>query len=398
MRLTMMFTLLIALALAACSAPFEQQNALTGALPDTGAPADDATPSGDAPSSDAGRADAASPDAQTDGQSPHDDAASSIDTRTDTTRPCPFEAGACGVVELASKQVVPSGLAVGDGTVFWTTEGASPDYVGNVFALSLSDPTATPSVIATNQKYPRALTFADGALYWGSYGDGAIGKWTATGGAVDAGIVPSGRPYNVVADSTHIYFALEIAHADNNPSTGAVARCPLSGCRGAPEILATADAKIVGIAIDGRALFWSVFSGSIGAIHRLTLDGSSSPRALAVGLASPLNVAAFGGFVYWVSPASGTVARVSAEAIEATPTILASNQASPWGIAADAQAVYWTTNTPMGQVMKLAHGTSSPIVLASEQPSPGHVRIDADFAYWTNKGDKGDGSIRRVPK
>jgi hypothetical protein len=304
------------------------------------------------------------------------------------------QAGVCAFVELATKQVVPSGLAVGDGAVFWTTEGATPDYVGNVFALSLSNPTATPTVIATSQKYPRALTFADGALYWGSYGDGAIGKWTTATGVSDVGVAPSGRLYNVVADATHVYFAMEIDRSDNMPSSGAVGRCPLDGCQGAPpEILATSDTKIVGVAIDGGAVFWSVFSSN-GAIYRLTLDGASSPLALTTGQASPINIAAFGGFVYWLNAGSGTVACVSAD-VGATPTILASNQPSPSGIAADAQGVYWTTSTRTGQVLKLAHGTSTPLVLASAQPNPGHVRVDAHYAYWTNTGD---GSIRRVPK
>lgn len=304
------------------------------------------------------------------------------------------QAGVCAFFELASKQAAPSGLAVGGGAVFWTTEGANPDFVGNVFALSLSDPTTPPTVIATSQQYPRALSFADGALYWGSYGDGAIGKWTTTTGTSALGVAPSGGLYNVATDATYVYFAMELAHS-GMPTTGAVGRCPLDGCRGAPpEILATADAKIIGLALDGGALFWSVYSAS-GAIYGLTLDGSSSPHALAVGQALPLNVAAFGGFVYWGNVGSGTVARVSADAAVATPTILASNQPTPWGIAADDSGVYWTTYSQTGQVMKLAPGTSKPLVLASGQSSPGHVRLDANYAYWTNTGD---GSIRRVPK
>jgi hypothetical protein len=356
---------------------------------DTGSPTAEGGPGSDSP--------VIGPDAGSDAQP----CSSSLDSDPENCGACGHsclgsacQMGLCAVVELASKHVAPSGLAVGDGTVFWTTEGASPDYVGSVFALSLSDPTATPTVIATSQKYPRALTFADGALYWGSVGDGAIGKWTATTGSTfDVGVAPSGRPYNVVADSAHIYIAMEVAQPDNMPPSGAVARCPLDGCRGAPEILTT-DAKIiVGVAVDSSALFWSVFS-SDGAIYRLTL-GSSSPRAIAVGQASPTNVAAFGGFVYWVNAGSGTVARVSADAVGATPTILASNQPSPSGIAVDDRGVYWTTSTRTGQVLKLAHGTTTPLVLASAQPNPGNVRLDADYAYWTNKGD---GSIRRVPK
>lgn len=307
------------------------------------------------------------------------------------------QAGTCAFAELASNQVAPSGLAVGDGTVFWTTEGATPDYVGNVFALSLSDLTATPTVLATNQKYPHALTFADGALYWGSYGDGAIGKWTVNSGTSDVGVAPNGRAYNVVSDSVYVYAAIEVTSANNMPSSGAVVRCALDGCKGAPEILATADAPIVGLAIDGGTLFWSVYSHN-GGIYGLTLNGSSSPRALSVGQPLPLNVAAFGGFVYWVQPGRGTVARVGADAAGATPTILASNQSSPWGIAADDQGVYWTTTSDAVQtdrVMKLAHGTTTPLVLASGQTRPGHVRIDANYAYWTNTGD---GSIRRVAK
>jgi hypothetical protein len=382
MRLTI--TLLTLTLLAACSAPFEG-SALTGPLPDAAAPEAAPTSEPSSVSPDAGP-DGASPDSpHADGQSPVDAASGDTDGGTGDAP--------IGVEVLASKQVVPSGLAVGGGNVFWTTEGADPDFVGNVFALSLSDPTATPTAIATNQKYPRALTFVDGALYWGTYGDGAIGKWTATTGPSNVGAGPNGLEA-VAADSTHVYFAMEINRL-NMPPTGAVARCPLDGCRGAPEIVATAEAKIIGLDIHEGALFWSVYSVNNGAIYRLTLDGTSSPRALAVGLALPLNVAAFGGFVYWGNVGSGTVARVSADADGATPTILASNQTRPWGIAADDRGVYWTTYTQAGQVMKLAHGTSAPIVLASDQPSPGHVRVDADFAYWTNTGD---GSIRRVPK
>lgn len=308
------------------------------------------------------------------------------------------QAGVCAFVTLVSNQPAPSGLAVGGGSVFWTTEGTNPDYVGSVFALSLANPAATPAVLAAgSQNYPRALTFADGALYWGAYGDGAIGKWTASAGTYPLGTAPGGRLYNVVADTAFVYFSMEIANG-NLPVSGAVGRCPLDGCVGAPELVATAEAKIIGLAIDQGVLFWSVYSSN-GAVYALKLDGASSPRAIAVGQASPLNIAAFGGFVYWVNAASGTVARMSADdsgdAGAATLTILAKNQPTPWGIAADAEGVYWTTYTPAGQIMKLPHGSSSPIVLASAQPSPGHVRTDAAYAYWTNTGD---GSIRRVPK
>ena len=388
MRLTMLLACLTLLA--ACGGPDFEMAPLTGPLPDAAAP--EAAPSEDAPSIDAGRTDggADAPDSQL-----PDDAASSLDAGSDAAdaaRPC-SEAGACGVLELASNQVAPSGLALGPDALFWTTEGSSPDYVGNVMALSLSDPAATPTVLATNQKYPRALTFASGVLYWGSYGDGAIGKWTAATGQSSLG-APNGRVYSLASDATHFYFGMEVEREGGLPG-GAVGRCPLKGCSGTPEIVATSDAKIVSIAIDGGALFWSVYSRDIGAIYRLTLDGSSTPRPLAVGQSSPQNIAAFGGFVYWVSPAAGTVARVSGDADGATPTILASNQPTPWGIAVDAGGVYWTTYTRTGQILKLAHGTSAPIVLASDQWNPGHVRVDAEYAYWTTTGD---GSIRRVAK
>lgn len=411
MRLTMMMLLsllLLTLLAAACGGPSFGADALTapGDAPSSVSPDAGGQLSGDGAAGstlDTGSAEGGTEDVGhgVDAGSDARPCSGSLDSDSENCGACGHsclgsacQAGVCAFTELASKQVAPSGLAVGDGAVYWTTEGASPDDVGEVFALSLSDPSAIPTVIATNQKYPRALTFADGSLYWGSYGDGAIGKWTATTGTSDVGVAPNGRLYNVVADSAHVYFAMEIDHSQNMPSSGAVARCPLDGCRGAPEIVATSDAKIMGLAIDGGALFWSVFSSN-GAIYRLTLDGASSPRALAVGQAVPLNVAAFGGFVYWANAGSDTIARVSADAVGATPTILASNQPSPWGIAADDRAVYWTTNTRTGQILKLAHGTSTPVVLASGQSIPGHVRVDADYAYWTNTGD---GSIRRAPK
>jgi hypothetical protein len=399
MRLTITLSLLACLTvLTACGGPSFEAAPLIGSLPDA-TQADAGLDASDAPSSpDAEPIDGGAPDgAHADGLPPD---APLLDAGDAAAPPCGSDASACGIVELATNQVVPSGLAVGDGTVFWTTEGAAPDYVGNVVALSLLEPTAIPTVIATNQKYPRALTFVDRALYWGSYGDGAIGKWTAARGLSPIGTAPRARIYSVVADSAHVYFAMEVTQPDGGLPTGAIGRCPLDGCQGTPEILATAEAKIIGLAIDRGALFWSVYSRN-GAIYRLTLDGTSSPQPIAVGQSSPLNVTTFGGFVYWVNnTASGTVLRVSASAVDEMPTILASNQPMPWGIAADEQAVYWTTYAPMGQIMKLAHGTSVPIVLAAGQSNPRHVRVDANFAYWTT-GDgstAGDGSIRRVAK
>jgi sugar lactone lactonase YvrE len=306
------------------------------------------------------------------------------------------QARVCAFTELASEQIVPSGLAVGGGSVFWTTEGAHPGYVGDVFALSLTEPTAVATRLASTQSYPRALAFADGILYWGNYGDGKVGRWTGVVIA-DFGRAVNGRLYNIVADSTFVYFSMEVPATDTAPRSGALGRCPLGGCGAAtPEIVATApDATIMGLALDAGTIYWSTFSSN-GGVYRLALDGTSMPQMVATGQASPLNIAAFGGYVYWTNSSSNTVARAAADALGGLPpAILASAQTSPWGIAADAGGVYWT-NMRGGQVMKLSPNSTTPIVLASGQTTPGHLRIDASYVYWVNTGD--NGSIRRVPK
>jgi hypothetical protein len=63
-------------------------------------------------------------------------------------------------------------------------------------------------------------------------------------------------PMSLHADATHLYWA---DYADS----GSISRCPLSGCEGAPEIVAPGQAYIREMVIDDVAVYWSVSAGKI---------------------------------------------------------------------------------------------------------------------------------------
>jgi hypothetical protein len=262
----------------------------------------------------------------------------------------------------------------------------------------MAAPGTAPTILATNQLYPRAVAFADGALFWGNQGDAKLGKWASDSTVSIGGGFANGHINNIVVDSAYVYFSMLISDSNGASPSGAVGRCSISGCGSTLETIATSpDAQLYGLALDSGVLYWSKYAAN-GSISRLVLDGRSSPETIATGQAMPLQLAAFGGRVYWTSPGTSTVVSVSALGGE-PPTILARGQQAPWGIAVDASGVYWTNNDGdhdgAGLVMKLSPGSSTPIPLASGQSRPGHVRIDDAYAYWTNTGN---GSIRRVPK
>jgi hypothetical protein len=163
----------------------------------------------------------------------------------------------------------------------------------------------------------------------------------------------------VAADSTYVYFL-------NQPQSGADvdAAAPayververnesdLLSYGGPPEVLATANATLTSIAVDGTYVYWT--------------------QTEAVGSGSVLRVALAGG----------------------TPEILATNQLSPRAIAIDQGNVYWINWGTMqvdctstdGSLVELPSGSSAPVVLVSSLAGPSSLAAYGGSAYVSTLG------------
>jgi hypothetical protein len=164
--------------------------------------------------------------------------------------------------------------------------------------------------------------------------------------------------------------------------------CNAGVCGPPPEVLATLDGDVRGIAVDDVAVYWS----QLGAIVRQPKGGGP---AIVIAKTTTLvaNLALDDGHVYWTDSDSGTVARVLKAG---GPTeIIATGESKPYAIAVDSTAVYWT-NVLGNEVRRCAKNGALPQTLVGETWNPLSLAVDADSVYWTN-GVTG-AEVGRVPK
>jgi hypothetical protein len=84
--------------------------------------------------------------------------------------------------------------------------------------------------------------------------------------------------YGLAVDSSYVYWS-------ENVLVGAVLRCPLSGCTGAPEIVAAPVRESLGLQLDGSTLYFQHATDAFQyGISRCTLGDCGQPELLASGL------------------------------------------------------------------------------------------------------------------
>jgi sugar lactone lactonase YvrE len=164
--------------------------------------------------------------------------------------------------------------------------------------------------------------------------------------------------------------------------------CNAGVCSPSPEILATRDGELRGIAVDDMAVYWS----ESGAIIR-QLKSGGAPIVLAKTKALAWHLALDEGYIYWAESDSGTVAR--APKAGGPTEIIASGEAQPFAIAVDAATVYWT-NLLGNEIRRSPKNESLPQTLIGETWDPTGLAVDAESVYSTN-GLEG-GEIGRIPK
>lgn len=189
-----------------------------------------------------------------------------------------------------------------------------------------------------------------------------------------------------------------------------------------------------GLYVDATNVYWTNFGS--GEVMQAKLDGSS-PIAITKGEIAPVAVQSEGGFVYWVSYDTNSVARkapVGGGAVidlsvapaareifvdqgyvfwsgepddiqradvtgvpEGGTALLLTNNVLPNGLAVDATNVYWV-NRFDGYVKKADRDLGNETALANGD-IPWDIAVDDTYVYWTEQGSPGGaGKVMRVAK
>jgi len=292
----------------------------------------------------------------------------------------------------------PRSIAVDALNVYWTMHGGS-GAKGTVMRAPLDG--GTPAIVAASQDLPDGIEIDAVNVYWAN-GGGAIMSAPIAGGVATA-IATGQSPRGPIAiDATNIYWA----------NFDSVMRAPLGG--GVATPLATGQAFIAGLAVDATSAYWSTpgntFDGAPALVKKVPLAGGApSTVASARAQISGSDVVVDAGGLYWTvrgenDKSDGVVMALKSPG---APIEIACRQATPTGaIAVDATHVYWANwgghdangSYTNGAIMKAPRAGGAATVLVTAQPAPSALRVDATSVYWRNGGDRGDGTIMRVPK
>jgi hypothetical protein len=162
--------------------------------------------------------------------------------------------------DLVTRQPNAGDIAVTGDSVYWSFTGGP----SGIRRCPLEGECAPDGGLAAGA--PSGLAVTD-RIFWGESSDaGSIRTAAVSASAATDFAAPVQRPFSLLADSTHLYFATGGRAPDDGSNDGQLLRCPLASCP-TPEVLAAAQDWPHGMAIDDRAIYWVNFRG--GQIYKL---------------------------------------------------------------------------------------------------------------------------------
>jgi hypothetical protein len=270
--------------------------------------------------------------------------------------------GRC-LVQLSMGAVGPSSIAIGGGNVFYGTNslmsvpvaGGSTNTVATGFSFSGLGIAANSSTVYWAASTPS---------WAGIYSAPPLQKFVTQ---------PNSGVSAIAVDAIAVYWL--------NGNT--VNSTTLAGVT--TTITLPQGTEALYLAIDDFNIYWANNGGQGPYTIQSVPKIGGAPATIFTGNYAQ-GLASDGTYVYWTSPADGTVEKMLATG--AVPTVLATATDNPSGIVVSDGFVYWTNSpisgTGTGSIMKVPTTGGAPTTLAlGQNPGPNLV-VDATSAYWFN--------------
>ena len=274
--------------------------------------------------------------------------------------------GACQPSVVAKGQNKAAGVAMGGGAVYFTTNTAS----GSVMKVPAAG--GPPQVLATDIKYPDAITLDGDTLYF-TTGEGSVMSLPTRGGAPKTLASGQASPSAIATRGGVVYWT-------NFVRDGAVMKVKAAG--GTPEALLRGVNMPCALAVDSDAVYVSSYGA--GTVSRTPLAGGE-PTVLADKQPFPCAVAVSAKGVFWlnVGRPSG-VMHVDAKGGAATS--VATDTSPPVGLALGEESVYWTSTSQKGALFAAPLGGGAAKTLVSNAGGAASVFASRGVVYYTNYG------------
>ena len=217
-------------------------------------------------------------------------------------------------------------------------------------------------------------------VYFASIANNSVSRVPKTGGTVQpiASSPDVDIAKRVAVDATHVYWA----NADC--CSESIARCPITGCVGAAQVIASVEEGF-GLALDGTFVYWADHNG--GLVQRRASDGTGAIQLVGKGEgALPVAVAVRDGSAFYVNDFSGEVRRAN-NPPDGGSTAIGANGQSGREIALDDTYVYWSAQVDPGdpgRINRAPRSGAGPVTLVG--PAGGEsfgIAVDGNTIYWT---------------
>jgi hypothetical protein len=303
------------------------------------------------------------------------------------------KSGVCLPEVIASKQSVPTSLALGtDGSIYWLESAVA----GTINQLKPNETVPTTIYTASGVYVPFALSVDVQAVYWlernqqiASLGRIMKQKHTDT----KPGIFVDGMnvPYGIAAPGDgFVYWT--------TTGDGLVRRIARDG-GGQQPIATVIDKELHGLTVVSGWVLWA--NSGLGQVQQAEAMGMAMKPPVSVAMSKKPEslVLVPDGNVYWTeAEINGSIMRYSSSDKQVKTFV--TNQNVPFGIASDSTHLYWTergqgTNGTVNRI-KLDGKETTPTVLAKEQQFPDSLVADEKYVYWTTTIP--NGQVLRVAK
>lgn len=242
-----------------------------------------------------------------------------------------------------------------------------------------------PIPLATGQGEVWGVALDERNVYFTSFTGGFVARVPKAGGAVER-IASTGAflARKVAVNASHVYWT-----SDDSP--GAISRCLLTGCVGAPEVLATPQ-RPLGLALDATIFFWADRNST--ELRAKLLAGGPELHVADSTSGPPIAVAVESSRLFWIADFTG---EVQGRAQDGGTFSVGINGTAGRDLVLDGTFVYWGAAIDLGQDGRISRAPRSGVgpveLVGPAKGEPVSLAVDAKRLYWTAWARQTDGGV-----